>query len=230
MCGRFGLFAELDALAEQFGFAAGSVGNAYRPRWNIAPTAPVLTVRDGGDGRVARMMRWGLTPAQGSARRPLFNARAETVAERPTFRSAFVARRCLAPANGFYEWRTGPGRGKSPVWFHRNDGGVAAFAGIWFATRDGAGYQESCVIITCAANGLVAPVHGRMPVILERGQFDLWLAGDAEADALLGLLGVREWPEMAAHGVSTAVNGAANDGPGLVEPFAGNGVMRRLIP
>ncbi len=223
MCGRFGLFSELDELAEQFSFAPAAVRDGYRPRWNIPPTAPALAIRADGDRRAASIMRWGWTPprgqAGGGAPRLLCNARAETVAQRPAFRSAFATRRCLAPANGFYEWRPGPGRSKTPLWFHHNAGAAVAFAGLWFNAQTADGGQESCVIITCAANGLVAPAHNRMPVILEPAQFDTWLSDQSPADALLSLLDSREWPRMAAYEVSAAVNRTANEGPQLVAPF-----------
>lgn len=232
MCGRFGLFAELDDLAGQFNFAADPVRDDYRPRWNIPPSAPALTVhngggRDGAGARVPRILRWGMGRGGGrrggGAGRPLFNARAETIGQLPSFRDAFRRRRCLIPANGFYEWRQGAGRGQAPVWFHRADGATAAFAGIWGTAQTAGGSVDACAVITCAANGLVAPIHHRMPVILQPEQYRLWLAKDLEAEALLALLRPAEWPEMACHPVAAAVNRSGNDGPWLALP------ARRLL-
>ena len=234
MCGRFGLFAALDDLAEQFNFAPDLVRDDYRPRWNIPPTAPALTVhngagRDAAAARVPRILRWGMTAGGAmlsgrmpgaAAARPLFNARAETIGERPAFRDAFRQRRCLIPANGFYEWRRGAARGQAPVWFHRADGAAAAFAGIWTTSHTAAGPVDACAVITCAANRLVAPIHHRMPVILPPEQCRLWLAKDLAADTLLTLLRPAEWPEMACHPVAAGVNRVGSDGPCLVRPVS----------
>ena len=146
MCGRFGLFSELDDLAEQFNFAPTVVRDIYQPRWNIPPTTGILTVqsntvqndtaqnRDEPDDPDARILRWGMPaarPRQGAGtNRPRFNARAETIRQRPTFRDDFSHRRCLVPANGFYEWRKDPSGSRVPLWFHRPDGAPVAFAGI----------------------------------------------------------------------------------------------------
>ena len=190
MCGRFGLFAELGDLAGHFDFQAEPLQGSYLPRWNIPPTASILTVL--GDG-AARMMRWGLTPSRSrnsrSAPRLLFNARAETIDRRPIFRSAFAGRRCLAPANGFYEWKSGTGRAQTPRWISHQDGLPVAFAGIWYAAQPYQADQGICVIITTAANALVAPIHDRMPVILPPDHFGAWLSDRSDPDALLAMLG-----------------------------------------
>ena len=170
MCGRFGLFAELGDLAGHFDFRAEPLHGSYLPRWNIPPTSPVLTILREGDTRAASMMRWGLTPSRSrnskSAPRLLFNARAETIDQRPIFRNAFAGRRCLVPANGFYEWQAGTGRTKTPQWVSHRDGDPVAFAGIWYGAQPDEEDQGACVIVTTAANALVAPIHSRMPVIL----------------------------------------------------------------
>ena len=229
MCGRFGLFGDIDELGRQFSFAADPVREDYRPRWNIAPTAPALVVhngagRDGAAARVARILRWGMTAGGrgtgGGTARPLFNARAETIGQRPAFRDAFRRRRCLIPVSGFYEWRQGAARGEGPVWFYRADGAAAAFAGIWSPSRTGGGPVDAGAVITCAANGLVAPIHHRMPVILQPEQQQLWLAEDLAEDALLTLLQPAEWPEMLCHPVGAGVNRAGNDGPELTRPVS----------
>ena len=171
MCGRFGLFAELDALAEQFNFDPAIMRNIYSLRWNIPPTVPVLTVQPssskGQSGEnEAKLLRWGMTgarhPRSRGSSRPLFNARAETIHRLPSFRQSFRERRCLIPASGFYEWIKDDSSGRTPVWFHREDDATMAFAGIWATERTDNGDIDACAVITCAANELVAPVHHSM--------------------------------------------------------------------
>ncbi len=229
MCGRFGMYAELDMLAEQFSFDPSIMRDIYSPRWNIPPTRPVLSVHHNPQASIsgeneARLLRWGMTGAGGprskASSRPLFNARAETVHRLPSFRRAFRERRCLIPANGFYEWRKDASGGRSPMWFHREDDAPIAFAGIWSRERSPEGDTDACAIITCAANNLVAPVHHRMPVILTPEAYGDWLEPDIGADTLLALLQPREWQGMSYHPVSGEVNRAANDYPSLVERAA----------
>lgn len=226
MCGRFGLFAELDALAEQFNFDPSIMQDIYSPRWNIPPTVPVLAVQPSSsegrsDRNAAKLMRWGMTGARNprtrGSGRPLFNARAETVHRLPSFRQPFKEHRCLVPASGFYEWKRDESGGRTPIWFHREDDATVAFAGIWSVERADDGDIDACAVITCAANELVTPVHQRMPVILPPDSYDDWLNPEADAGTLLGLLQPVEWPEMSRHPVSTEVNRAANDYPALVE-------------
>ena len=229
MCGRFGLFAELDALAEQFNFDPSIMQDIYSPRWNIPPTVPVLAVQpspsEGQSGRnTARLMRWGMTGARNprarGSGRTLFNARGETVHRLPSFRQPFRERRCLVPASGFYEWKKDESGRRTPIWFHHEDDAAVAFAGIWSAERAEDGDVDACAVITCAANDLVAPVHQRMPVILPLEAYDDWLSPDTDAGALLALLQPVEWLDMSRHPVSTDVNRAANDYPALVERAA----------
>ena len=233
MCGRFGLFAELDALAEQFNFDPSIMRDIYQPRWNIPPTVPVLTVQQSigeqADGRnTARLLRWGMTGAQGADRtkasRPLFNARCETVHRLPSFRRAFKERRCLIPADGFYEWTKDESGSRTPIWFHHKDGASVAFAGIWSNESTSGGNTDSCAIITCAANDLVSPVHSRMPVILHPQSYGEWLNPEAEIDDLLALVQSAEWQEMSYYSVSKEVNRAANDYPALVERVGQTGL------
>ena len=156
MCGRFGLFAELDALAEQFNFDPSIMQDIYSPRWNIPPTVPVLTVQPPSSGgqpgkNTARLMRWGMTgarnPRNRGSGRPLFNARAETVHRPPSFRQPFRERRCLVPASGFYEWRKDETGGRTPVWFHREDEVPVAFAGVWSAERADDYDFDACAVM-----------------------------------------------------------------------------------
>ena len=207
MCGRFGLFDGIDDLAWHFNVGAEDLAG-YAPRWNIAPTMPILTV---GKENAVGVVRWGIPAGRGN--RPLFNARGETVHRLPAFRSAFQQGRCLIPASGFYEWRTQPGGGKAPVWVHRADGNPIAFAGI---IGDDCSSEAAAVIITTEPNSLMAPVHHRMPVILEPDDWQRWLNYDGHNPDLRALMLPREWPDLALRKVSNAVNRAGNDGPELV--------------
>ena len=224
MCGRISLFAELGDLASQFRFALGQTNDDYRPSWNIAPTAPILVIRSDGNERLASVMSWGFTfrsrSGSGSSR-PLFNARSETLEQRPAFRTAFAERRCLIPANGFYEWRS-DGGGKTPMWIHRPDEQPFAFAGIYNARPN-----EASSVITCEPNSLMSPIHNRMPVILSAEQYDQWLDPEADIGALSALLMPREWPDMTAWDVSNTVNRAGTDGTQLIERV--DGTTPRLL-
>ncbi len=217
MCGRISLFAELGNLASQFRFVPGPTSAAYRPCWNIAPTAPVLAITTAGAQRHASLMAWGFSfnrpPGRGASSRTLFNARGETLTERPAFRAAFARRRCLIPANGFYEWRPNGSGGKTPLWIHRADERPFALAGIYNATP-----TVAASLITCAPNTLLAPIHNRMPVLLVDDQYDDWLAPDTDVEILQALLTPREWPDLIARPVSGAVNRASADGPELIAP------------
>ena len=201
-----------------------------RPRYNVAPSQDVAAVRANDEGRTLAMLRWGLIPAwakDSAIGHRLINARSETAPEKPSFRSAFRHRRCLIPADGFYEWKR-EGKTRQPWLFGLSDGKPFAFAGLWeswtvpqgaaltgsLAERGPGDAVETCTILTTAANETVAPVHGRMPVILPPEIYDPWLAGKDvplapyPADA------------MTAHPVSTLVNRPANDDPRCVEPVA----------
>ena len=218
MCGRYSLITEIGQLALRFGFDAS--GLEQLPRYNIAPTQPVLAVRDGGS-RSASYMRWGLVPSgtQGTpAGAPMINARAETVAERPTFRSALLRRRCLIPADGFYEWQRNAGR--RPVRITLASGEPFAFAGLWDTWRDPRGDMiESCTIITTEANDLLQPIHARMPVILPEDVEPLWLdSGMQDVAALVSLLAPYPSEAMTTYEVSPLVSSAANDGPDVIAP------------
>ena len=213
MCGRISLFAELGDLASQFRFDPSLVEETYRASWNIPPTAPILVVRSGAAERMASVMSWGFTfprRAGGSVARPLFNARSETLGQRPAFRAAFAERRCLIPINGFYEWRSNGGT-KTPMWIHREDHRPFALAGIYNVRPN-----EAASVITCAPNSLMESIHNRMPVILSDDQYDEWLNTGTGMDALSALLLPREWPEMVQWPVSHAVNLTGNEGPHLI--------------
>ena len=222
MCGRFVLTATPEELAALFGYLDGE---AFPPRYNIAPTQPIAIVRMVGGARRFALVRWGLVPSWVKDPKSftlLINARAEGIQEKPSFRAAMRHRRCLVPASGFYEWRKLPGsnsgRTRQPFWLRPRAGGAIAFAGLWetWADRETGGEINSGTIITTSANRVVAPIHDRMPVVIGRDDFEQWLTGDpAEAAALL-----KPAPDdlFEAVAVSSRVNSAANDDPGLIAP------------
>ena len=219
MCGRYSLIAEIGELALRFEFEA--YGLMQPPRYNIAPTQMVLAVRS-GEPRLASYMRWGLIPSGAKAApsgAPMINARAETVGEKPRFRSALMRRRCLIPADSFYEWQR-DSAGRWPVRIRLASEEPFAFAGLWDAWRNSQGeFVESCAIITTEANELVRPIHDRMPVILPEDVESLWLDEELQdAAALVSLLGPYPSERMETYEVSTLVNSAFNEGPELIAP------------
>ena len=189
------------------------------PRYNIAPTQEAPVVRTIGDGRRLDMLRWGLVPAWAkdmdiSAR--MINARAETVAEKPSFKAAFRRRRCLVPADGFYEWQKTPA-GKQPYRITLKGGEPFAFAGLWERWEKGDPALESCTIITCPPNEATAAIHDRMPVILPREAERVWLDPDQQdQDTLRALLTPYAATQMEAYPVSTLVNSPRNDTPDVI--------------
>ncbi len=212
MCGRYALHASPEVLALQFGLASVP---AFAPRYNIAPTSQVLVVRQDG----AAMVKWGLVPRWAkdpSIGTRMNNARAETVAEKPSFREAFRRRRCLIPASGFFEWKL-EGRLKQPYYIHPAAGELLAFAGLWERWEGPGGPLETCAVITTEPNAVMAPIHERMPVILDPADYRAWLSGTVPLRPLLKPCAPAR---IAAHRVSRAVNGARRDDPGLVEPEA----------
>ncbi|MDZ4735421.1 MAG: SOS response-associated peptidase [Rhodospirillaceae bacterium] len=223
MCGRYSLSTAPEAMRRLFQLE-GPLLN-LEPRYNVAPTQMVPVIRPRRDGgNELTMMRWGLVPAwskTGPGKGPLMiNARAETVADQPAFRSAFRERRCLVPADGFYEWKK-VGREKWPFRFTMSDGAPFVMAGLWETWREpGGGNLMSFTIIVTGANALVAAVHDRMPVILDGTSAATWLGGGPR-ETLHGLLAPFSAAQMTATPVSQRVNSAANDDPGLIEPLAG---------
>lgn len=223
MCGRFTLAPTPDDLAETFGLSG--IPDMV-PRYNIAPSQPVAIIRYNPDGhrRHLSFARWGLIPswAKNSTGGPHpINARAETAAEKSTFREALKSRRCLIPADGFYEWAKA-GSKKTPVRFTMADSHVFAFAGLWdhWERPDGAAI-ESCTILTTTPNELVASVHNRMPAILRPEAYPYWLDPTVTSTSLvLTLLCPYLAREMRAYPVGTMVNSTASEGPKLIEPIA----------
>ncbi|MGD2112361.1 MAG: SOS response-associated peptidase [Gammaproteobacteria bacterium] len=174
MCGRFSLDTLPDTLARHFDLREAP---ALQPRGNIAPSQDIAVIRLPGQDRECVLLRWGLVPAwskEPKTRYSTINARAETVAEKPAYRNAFRRRRCLIPATGFYEWQQAGNR-KIPHHIRRKDRGLFAFAGLWERWEQGADALESCTIIVTTANRLLAPIHARMPVILEPDRYREWL-------------------------------------------------------
>lgn len=223
MCGRYTLSSTGEIVAELFRLTDIP---ELSPRYNIAPTqeVPAVLVDPSGNTRQCRMLRWGLIPSwakDSTIGSRMINARAETVAEKPSFRSAFRRRRCLLVADGFYEWKKLE-RGKQPYYIRLKDERPFAFAGLW-EHWEGAGGEviESCTIVTTEPNKLVAGLHNRMPVIVSPDGHAAWLdPASASPDALRLLL--RPYPpdEMTAYPVSTRVNSPANDVPECVDALA----------
>lgn len=218
MCGRLVIYSSTDYYAGIFGVEASFELN---PRYNIPPTfdIPVCRVNQQGD-REFVLMRWGLVPGWSKGpdnRFSMFNARAETVHEKPAYRSAFKKRRCLIPADGFYEWTQS--NGKQPYFIHRSDNLPLVFAGLWehWQSKDGNAI-ESCTIIVTKANSLMQPIHDRMPVILKSEQFNTWLDPRQQAvDELSDMLQPYASAELESYPVSRAVNSPKNDSADLIK-------------
>lgn len=222
MCGRFSLGVDTDHLISELGLDVAT--SEHGPRYNIAPTQPVLAVvRDGKELRLGSL-RWGLVPRWFDAVSgpPLINARSETVERKPAFRDAFLRRRCWILADGFYEWRSDDGGNRVPVHFRLPDGRPFAFAGLWDRWGDGADAITSGTILTTSPSEDVRPIHDRMPVILPADVRQDWLDPEASPQALKALL--RPYPgPLEARVVSTRVNSPANDDPACVEPVEDRG-------
>jgi putative SOS response-associated peptidase YedK len=218
MCGRYALDNPMETLEAQFEAEALA---PFPPRYNIAPTSPVPVVIATGEGRVITLHHWGLVPSW--SREPdlggrLANARAETVADKPSFRAPFRRSRCLVPATAFYEWQARPGTRKQPYAIRAADGALLAFAGLRDRWQGPDGALDSCTIITTTANAAMAPIHERMPVLLARADYRAWLDPATPLEQLKALL--RPCPEswLRVHPVGPAVGSVRNDGPELLEP------------
>ena len=222
MCGRFTLTSTPEELARRFGLAARPVHTA---RYNIAPGQPVLAVRsDDAGARRAAPVRWGLVPAWSAAPDPgarWINARVETLSEKPAFRDAFRARRCLVPADAFYEWADHGGF-RQPYRISLPGGALFAFAGLWERWRDPQGAAlESCAIVTTDASPGLRALHDRMPVVLPDADFAEWLApAQQDVAALHALLGRARDPGFLHHAVSERVNSVSHDDPACAVPVA----------
>jgi putative SOS response-associated peptidase YedK len=215
MCGRYRLSRRKQIIEEHFDGISGE--EDWIPRYNIAPTQPVPIIRQHPrePRRELSLVRWGLIPSwakdmSGSAQ--MINARSETAAAKPAFRDALASRRCLVPADGFYEWRRA-GKAKQPYCFEVKDGELFAFAGVWERWKDPSGqWIKSCSILTTTPNAVTSSVHDRMPVILDPSNYDLWLdPGMRNVDALSEMLKPYDARNMRSYPVSNRVNYVAND-------------------
>lgn len=225
MCGRYSLIAGADQLALRFDFEAAALDLA--PNFNVAPTQSVLTVTAvaaaaaaEGPHHEAALMRWGLIPSWAKDKSigyRMINARAETVAERPSYRTALQRRRCLVIADGFYEWQR-EGKARRPMRITLRSGEPFAFAGLWETWRDPDGdLIRSCTIITTTPNDLVSSIHDRMPVILPPDLEPLWLDPDVKDSAILSnILAPYPAEEMQAYEVSSLVNSPKNNTPDVI--------------
>ena len=231
MCGRFVSASPPDQIARYFD--AEVPETALDPSYNVAPTDDVYVVRSDGGTRRVTPVHWGLVPywaKDPSVGNRMINARADTLASKGAFKPSFQNRRCLVPADGFYEWKAVPGQKvKQPVFIHPADGGQFAFAGLWAVWRDpgaspaeleaGGGRLRSCTIITGDPNDKVAPIHDRMPVILPRSAWDTWLDPELhDLDVLAELLVAAPASSIDLHPVSTEVNNVRNGGAHLLDP------------
>lgn len=222
MCGRFTLLPSDDDLAAFFGLHDLP---SMRPRYNIAPTQDVAVVRvppgEGAGSRHLDLLRWGLVPhwaKDKSIGNRLINARSETAASKPAFRSAFRTRRCLLPASGFFEWKKEPD-GRQPYYVLRDDEGLLAFAGLWerWMSTDGE-VVESCTILTTEANTALRPLHHRMPVVLDPEDFEAWLdPGASQERHVQPLMRPYSRGVLTVRRVSRVVNSPRNDVPECVE-------------
>jgi putative SOS response-associated peptidase YedK len=245
MCGRYASTRKRIELLEEFSVQRDRVADDLQPDYNVAPTRAVYAVMDresktgDGDGegaaRELRVVRWGLVPSWAkdiSIGSRLINARAETVHEKPSFRRAFARRRCLLPADGYYEWQVlenaGPrgGQRKQPYFIHRADSGLMAFAGLYELWRDRAvpdgdpdAWLWTATIITTSAPDELGQIHDRMPMVIAPESWADWLdPANSDTDDLRALLAPAAARELATYPVSTEVNSVRNNGPELMQP------------
>jgi putative SOS response-associated peptidase YedK len=215
MCGRYRLSRRKQIVEEHF--LADWDDLEWHPRYNIAPTQPVPIIRQNPKEpiREISLVRWGLIPSwskDSSSSAKMINARSETAATLPAFRDAMKSRRCLVPADGFYEWQK-TGKTKQPYCFEVSDGSLFAFAGIWDRWKDPSGqWIKSCSILTTTPNAVTSAVHDRMPVILDRDNYDLWLdPGMTDVKVVSEMLKPYDTQVMRSYPVSSRVNSVAKD-------------------
>jgi putative SOS response-associated peptidase YedK len=219
MCGRFARIVSNRKLREKYRLKETP---QLDDRYNIAPTQPVAAVRAGDEGPELVLLRWGLIPSwskDATIGYKLINARSETVAEKPSFRSAFKQRRCLIPASGFYEWQKQGTGSKQPFFISLRDEELFSFAGLWERWHDPTGEEvQSCTILTTTANELMRPLHERMPVVLDSAAESVWFDPPSPADALRALFAPFASERMQAIPVSSWVSNARHEGPRCLEP------------
>jgi putative SOS response-associated peptidase YedK len=233
MCGRYKLSRRKQIVEEYFD-ASGD--EDWAPRYNIAPTQPVPVVRQHPKEPIRQlsMMRWGLIPSwakDSSVGASMINARGETAAAKPVFRDAVKSRRCLIPADGFYEWKR-DGKTKQPYCFEVNEGELFAFAGLWERWKDPSGnWIKTCSILTTTPNAVTASIHDRMPVILDPDCYELWLdPGMTNAAAASDLLKPFDAQQMRCFPVSSRVNSATNDDEECSAPVESMPAQNQLFP
>ena len=226
MCGRFNLTATPEQIMETFKLQSLF---AFQASYNITPGQAIVAIvssdgsqgQEGNEANQAVSLRWGLIPSWAKDSKistHLINARAETVAEKPSFRSAFLKRRCLIPATGFFEWAQTE-QGKQAYHMTRSDQGLFAFAGLWEHWEQGSETVYSCAIITTAANPLIQPIHTRMPLILDPHDYPHWLDQQAAKDNLQALLASDAYAGMATIPVSNWVNNPRHDDVNCIKPM-----------
>ena len=224
MCGRYVITSPPEEVRNFFGYREQP---NFPQRYNIAPTQPVPIVRINAGNKEFALVRWGLVPSwqkEFPSSQPLINARAETLLEKPSFKKATMRRRCLMPANGFYEWQRTKGTTPKPYLIQQKDGGLFAMAGIWEHWQDANGNElESAAIITTQANQTLAPIHHRMPVILDKAAQARWLnVTEFSATDVCQDLKPADDGLLTAYQVNTRVNKVANDDAELLEAVPEN--------
>jgi putative SOS response-associated peptidase YedK len=221
MCGRFAFAATQDE--NQLAFSGFTFPYDMSKRYNIAPGQPIIALANNGQSH-AVAFKWGLIPSWSKDPQignRLINARAETLAEKPSFRSCYKRRRCLIPTTGFYEWKKQPdGKTKVPTLISLKSGRPFAFAGLWEHWGSPEGDEiESCTVITTEPNALMSTIHNRMPVILPTESYDAWLDPDEKRpEDLRDLLTAYPTEDMTSHPVSSLVNSPINDSPECITP------------
>jgi putative SOS response-associated peptidase YedK len=236
MCGRYASTRRRQELIDVFDVDHDEAGE-FEPDFNVAPTKPVPVILT-REVRELHVARWGLVPSWAkdvSIGGRLINARAETVHEKPAFRRAFARRRCLLPADGYYEWQTPEGGGgKQPFFIRRGDGGLLAMAGLYEVRRPAHRADErllSCTVITTEASDDLGHIHDRMPMLVEPDRFAAWLdPALTHPDEARSLLVPAATSPLEAYAVSTAVNKVINNGPELVKPLPQMGIPFETSP
>jgi putative SOS response-associated peptidase YedK len=223
MCGRFVQAQSPQSYAAHFG-AGLAVEESLDPSWNVAPTDRVYAVAEHEGERRLGTFRWGLIPWYADSPKVAakhINARAETVATKPAFKDSFSRRRCIVPADGFYEWEKLESGGKLPHYIHAGDGSPLALAGLWGSWRDSEGDRiTTCTIITTRPNDLVGRLHDRMPVVLAAESWERWLDPEfGDEGTLRALLSPAPAGVLEEHAVATLVNDVKNNYPECVEPL-----------
>lgn len=223
MCGRYAITSAPEVIRALFRYAEQP---NFPPRYNVAPTQPIPAVRLANGERQFALLRWGLLPSwvkDPKAFTLVINARGESVLDKPAFRNAMKYRRCLIPADGFYEWQAGE-RGKRPFFVRSRSGAPMAFAGLWETWIGPHGEElDTVAIVTTRANATLGAIHDRMPVIVPPEAFDLWLnCKDVDAETAAAIIAPAPDDMLEAYPISTAVNRVANDNAQLIEPLAVN--------